>query len=112
MFDDPNKELQQLQEQLLKEEEWFQRELDSAKVMLGDTPAKKRPAAPKTAQPAPKPQPKAAPQKAPAPKAQPKPQPKEEPAPKEKSNRGLVILAVFQTLGIVAVAAYWVLYLL
>ena len=47
MFDDPNKELAELQAQLEAQEEWFRRELDSAKRMIGQEPERKAaPAAP------------------------------------------------------------------
>ncbi len=118
MFDDPRKELAELEKQLLEDEEWFQRELDSAKRMIGQMPEKpQRPTAPrktqatKVTQSAPvrnyangygQGQPKAAPRKPQA----------EAPAKKEKGIKGLVTLAIFETLGILGLAAYWVLYLL
>ena len=40
MFDDPKKELQLLEEQLLKEEDWFEKELNEAKALIGDAPRK------------------------------------------------------------------------
>ena len=53
---------------------------------------------------------------APAPQAPvrsvPQPAPVEKEAPKTKGIRGLVILAVLETLGIVGVVAYWLLVLL
>ncbi len=102
MFDDPKKELAKLEAQLLKEEEWFDRELEQAKALIGDEPAPRKKAAQKPAQTAPK---------QPAKKTAAK-QPKEDPAPKKKSNKGLVILACLETLGIVGVVAYWLLFLL
>ena len=112
MFDDPKKELEQLQKQLLEEEEWFARELDSAKQMIGDAPAYK------PAKPAPK--------KASAPKAPEGAAPvrnyangygadeKKDKGKKKKKKgiRGLVILAALETLGIVGIVAYWILFLL
>ena len=120
MFDDPKQELEKLQAQLLEQEDWFERELDSAKRMIGDMPAPKakaaiQPEAPvrnyangygekqdqpqirelKLAEEAPQPKPKAKNKKK-----------------KEKSNRGLIILALLETLGILGLAAYWVLVLL
>ena len=110
MFDDPKKDLEYLQEQLLREEEWFQRELESAKVMIGDAPRKntKKPQ-PQRTNPAPK-----APvrnyangygEKTPA-------ADKRETAKPRKGIGGLVALAVVETLGIVGVVAYWMLVLL
>lgn len=118
MFDDPKKELEQLQEQLLKDEDWFARELDSAKAMIGDqpTPKKRKTAAAGAVHSA---------------NAQRKPQTsadpairnfangygnadsqQEEPKAPRKSNKGLIILACLETLGIVAIAAYWLIFLL
>jgi hypothetical protein len=112
MFDNPKKELEKLEKQLLEDEEWFQRELDSAKRMIGQVPAKQqRPSAPRTPQ-----APKAAPKSAPARSSGSKPKaqavPVKEPVEKKKSNKGLVILACAETLGILGLAAYWVLFLL
>jgi len=115
MFDDPKKELEKLQEQLLQDEDWFARELDSAKSMLGDLPRQK-PAAPvQRTVAAEKVRSQTTP--APAPRKSSKPsvaevtarEPVEE---KKKSNKGLIILALLETLGIAALAAYWVLFLL
>jgi len=114
MFDDPRKELELLQEQLLKDEEWFEKELDSAKRMIGQQPAAKR---------APMPTPSAAPQKtAPvrnyangygqaAPQTRQVPEEKL-PQPKTKGVRGPLTLAVIETLCIAGLAVYWVLFLL
>ena len=98
MFDNPKKELAQLEAQLLKEEEWFNTELAQAKALIGEEPVKK----PKAAKPQT--------QSAPAKKAAGKKQPKKEEKP--KSNAGLVILALLETLGIVGIVAYWILFLL
>ena len=113
MFDNPKKELENLQEKLLQDEDWFEKELDSAKRMIGQQPEKK-PAAP-------------------APKKEIKEMPvhnaakgmedtriwtrelnfqEEEPQPKEKGFKGLLILAALETLGIALVGAYWALVLL
>jgi len=100
MFDDPKKELAKLEAQLLKEEEWFDKELKMAKALIGDEPA-----------PGKKPVQKIVSQSAPTAKA-PKKSQKETPAPKKKSNKGLVILACLETLGIVGVVAYWLIFLL
>jgi len=101
MFDNPKKELAELEQQLLKEEEWFNTELAQAKALIGEEPAKKAPkakAAPASQKAAPK---KAAAGKAPSKKAE-----------KKKSNRGLITLAILETLGIVGIVAYWLLFLL
>ena len=98
MFDNPKKELAELEAQLLKEEEWFVTELEQAKALIGEEPVKK----PKTS----KPKTEAAPQK----KASGKKKEKQEEKP--KSNKGLVILAILETLGIVGIVAYWMLFLL
>ena len=114
MFDDPKKELQLLEEQLLKEEDWFEKELNEAKALIGDAP-RKSPAkkAPKTA-----PNAESRPKKA---AAQEKPVSQQKnvrnteakkPKKKKKGIRGLVILAILETLGIVGVVAYWLLFLL
>ena len=126
MFDDPKKELQRLEEQLLQEEEWFARELDSAKAMIGEVPGKK------SKKPAPKAAPKA-PEQPVDPQVRnfangyggdpvsgtvrntdaiPEKKKKAQPKQKKKSVKGLVILAVLETLGIVGVVAYWLLFLL
>ena len=119
MFDDPQKELEQLQKQLLEEEEWFSRELDSAKALLGDSRKTRRTGLSHAASAA------GAPRKAPSAPAEPPVRSqannhdgkktragKPEPAPKQKSVKGLVILAILETLGIVGIAAYWVMMLL
>ena len=109
IFDDPKKDLEQLEKQLIAEEEWFRQELDSAKRMLGDKPAptKKKPA------------PKSTPAQGSAPVRnyangygeEPKTSKKSPKAvKKEKSNKGLIILAVCETLGIVGIVAYWLLF--
>ena len=119
MFDDPKKELEQLQEQLLKDEDWFVKELDSAKAMIGDQPVpkkKKKTSAAGAVQAA---------------NAQKKPRSSADPTirnyangygadnggkkksdPPKKSNKGLIILALLETLGIAAIAAYWLIFLL
>ena len=107
MFDNPKEELAKLEKQLLKDEEWFQRELDSAKRMIGQVPEKtQRPTGPRTPQQA-KTAPKAAAIQEPA-----KQTGKKKSKKKAKSNKGLITLAVVETLGILGLAAYWVLVLL
>ena len=107
-FDNPNQELESLKKQLLQDEEWFEKELDSARRMLGENvPVRKAVAAPA---------PTAVRKAPPAPQAPVRPAPKAPPMekeyPKTKGIRGLVILAVLETLGIVGVVAYWLLVLL
>ena len=107
MFDNPKKELAELEAQLLKEEEWFEKELAQAKALIGDEPVKK----PKTKTASNK----TAPAKKSTPAAQKvreskKPVMEEEKKP--KSNKGLITLAILETLGIVGVVAYWMLFLL
>ena len=113
MFDNPQKELEKLQEQLLQEEDWFTRELDSAKAMLAEQPGKKgrRTAAGHAVQDVRK---KTEVKKPEQVKAVPvkKSNRKDDPAPKEKGVRGLIILAALETLGIVGLVAYWLRYLL
>ena len=127
MFDDPKKELKKLEDQLLKDEEWLDRELAAARALIGDAPVKKtkKPAAAKkpAAQTAKKEgesvrgsaevQKKAAkvvvPQSNDYDLDEKKPKKKKK---AKKSNRGLVILAILETLGIVGVVAYWVVMIL
>ena len=94
MFDDPKKELDTLEKQLMADEDWFQKELDSAKRMIDQNPQKReRTTAARSAQAS----------KAPAKKA---------PAPRKKGVKKLLILAAVEILGILALAAYWWLFLL
>lgn len=121
MFDDPSKELEKLQAQLLEQEDWFERELDSAKRMIGDMPAPKAaPAKANTQNGAPvrndangenQDQPRIRELKLSEDDPQPKAKSKKKKA-KEKSNRGLIILALLETLGILGLVGYWVLVLL
>lgn len=109
MFDDPKKELKALEKQLLEDEAWFEKELDSAKRMIGQVPQKSLQAtAPRTPQ-APKPAVKAVPASNAAPAKQ-----KDEKAaqPKKKGIRGLVILASLESLGILGLIVYWLLFIL
>jgi hypothetical protein len=108
MIDDTKKELEQLEKLLSLDEEWFRRELDSAKRMIGQDPGQPTPAS-RAAAPA-----KAMPirnygggygQTAPR-----QPEQKEEPVP--RSIGRLLILASLEALGILGLAAYWVLVLL
>lgn len=95
MFDNPKKELEALEEQLLQNEAWFEKELESAKRMIGQAP-----------QNPPKKQQSVA---AGTPKA---PKTPAKPAPKKKGVKGLLILAALELLGILGLAGYWVLVLL
>ena len=105
VFDDPKKELEQLQKQLLQDEAWFEKELDAAHRLLGDEVVLKNPAGAQAGVPGRRARTQAAVH------AAPRPVPVQQ-VPKTKGIRGLVVLAVLETLGIVAVAAYWVLVLL
>ena len=101
MFDDPKKELEKLEKQLLADEEWFKKELDSAKRMIGQDPGKpQRAAAPRAAQ-----TPKAAPKAAPIPA-------RESPTPEPKGIKGPLIVLAVEILGILGLGAYWMLFLL
>jgi len=104
MFDDPKKELEALEKQLLADEDWFEKELDSAKRMIGQNPQKPHRPAARTPQ-----APKAPAKPAPQPRKQPV---REAPAPKKKGIKGPLILAAVETLGILGLIAYWVLFLL
>ena len=106
MFDDPKKELELLQEQLLKDEEWFARELDSAKRLIGQMPEKKSVRKPQEAKAAPE-------QVSQEPKKKKKAESgKKTEEPKKKGVKGLLILMLLELLGIAGLAAYWVLMLL
>ena len=132
MFDDPQKELEQLQAKILEQEDWFEKELDSAKRMIGDMSASGKPqsaaaqpkAAPVTSAPT-----AAAAKTAPVrnyangygtqpirKNVQPlKPEEdydREELEPKKKGIRGLVILALLETAGILVLGGYWLMYFL
>ena len=108
VFDDPKKELEALQAQLEAQEDWFEKELDSAKRMIGDAPRAARPTSAAAGVPA-RNQAGAVPQH--RKKAPEKPVPVKQ-QPKKKGIRGLVILAVLELMGIAGIAAYWLLYLL
>ena len=126
MFDDPGKELKKLESQLLKEDAWFERELEEAKALLAEKPKKKAPA-----QKNPQTSPKPAGSKKPAPKPDTRvrnyandygkdvsklrrntEELEEEDYGPVKGVKGLIILAVLETLGIVGIVAYWLMYLL
>ena len=119
MFDDPKKELEQLEEKLLaaEDDDWLDKQLSEAKALIGDAPRKKRPAngnayrnyANSYGKEAPKTQ--AAPKKK-EPQVYADEYEEEEEVPKEKGVRGLIILAVAETLGIVGIIAYWLIHLL
>ena len=112
MFDNPKKELEALEKQLLADEAWFEKELDSAKRMIGQAPQKSRQAAaPRAPQTAKSPV-KTAPATEPAPSKKEKKSKKEQAQPKKKGIRGLLILLAVETLGILGLIVYWVLFLL
>jgi hypothetical protein len=104
MTEDTKMELDKLQRQLAEDEEWFRRELDSAKRMIGQMPANT--AAPRRE--------KTAPCKTPAAQSRiQNPVMQEEPTmPKQKGIKGLLILATLEILGILGLGAFWVLVLL
>ncbi len=117
MTEDSKKDLELLEKQILENEEWFLRELDSAKRMIGQMP--EQPAAPKaTASAAAQPMPgirnyaNGYGQPAPQPRMQDMQAEEEAPIPQKKGTKGLLILAALETLGILGLAAYWVLVLL
>ena len=110
MSNESKKALEQFEQLLTMDEEWFQRELDSAKRMIGQNP--EQPAAePRKTVPA-------------APvrnyangygQAQPRVrelQIEEAPMPKRRGIKGLLILAVVEAMGILGLAIYWALVLL
>ena len=112
-MNDPKKELEALQAHLEAQEDWFQKELDSAKRMIGQQP--NAPAAVPAAAPA------AAPVRnyannygektiqfdIPGQAAV-----SEAPVPKQKGIGRLVIVALLELAGIAGIAAYWILVLL
>ena len=108
MSDNPRKDLEQLEMLLILDEDWFKRELDSAKRMIGQEPERKAaPAAPVRnyannygKQPV---------RKAYVPDI---PEIQEEEPPKKKGVRGLVILASLELLGIFGILGYWAWYFL
>ena len=135
IFDDPKKELKKLEQQLLQDEEWFDKELEAAKKLSGYAPARQKTSRPaqsggRTAQGARTQRPLdqtqvyrtgGAPQvrnaannygqsAGRAQKPVRKPEPEMEP--EEKGVKGLVVCAVVETLGIVGLVAYWVLMIL
>ena len=120
MFDDPKKELKKLEEQLLKEEEWLERELAAARELIGDQPVKKVKKTVENKEDAPvrgseETRKKAEKVVVPASgdydldKKKAKKKKKKKAG---KSNRGLVILAILETLGIVGIIAYWMIMIL
>ena len=112
VFDDPRKELEALQAQLEQQEDWFEQELEAAKRMIGEAPRAARPTSAGAGIPGAgrTPQPKVR-REVPRQEQPQKEQPKKK-QPKKKGIRGLVILAILETLGIAGIAVYWLLYLL
>ena len=122
MFDDPKKELKKLEEQLLQDEEWLERELSAARSLIGDEPA--RMPRKNTASTGSMEQTRVYPKSGSDVRGSADMQNKAkkvvvprtddydlDEVPRKK-NRGLVILAIIETLGIVAVVAYWLKFLL
>ena len=111
MYDESKQELDLLREQFSKNEEWFDKELDEAKRMIGIQPDKKPRQAPSAAGYIPARgsatgcNPSAARLRRDVMETEP-------PAPKTKGVGGLLILALAETLGIAGIAAYWLLVLL
>ena len=109
MFDNPRKDLEALEARLLEDEEWFERELTQAKALMGEEPVKKaKNTAPQSAGKKP-----AGKKTTPAQKVRAsarKDQVLMDPPP--YNNRGLLVLALIETLGIVMVVAYWLAFLL
>ena len=105
VFDDPKKELARIQAQIEEQEDWFEKELDSAKRLIGDAPRAAKPTSAAAGVPA-----RNNPKSTATRKAAPKEVPVEEP--KKKGVKGLVILALVEILGIAGIAAYWLLHLL
>ena len=139
MFDNPNEELKRLEKELLaqEEEDWLEKELREAKALINmedekpDVDATQVFKAPAQAQTRPQTQTQTQAGVQPrnyannygAAQAAPRNTDKTDvnleeysdevyEEPKEKSSRGLVILACLETLGIVAVVLYWLLFLL
>ena len=88
VFDDPKKELEQLQSELLEQDELFQRELESARRMIEENPRNR-----KAARSA-------------------REEDWEELVPRKKGVLGLLILAAVELLGIAGILGYWALVLL
>ncbi len=116
MNEDSQKELELLQEQFLKNDEWFEQELESAKRMIGQMPEKPRTTAHDN-----KPVSSAAPKAVPVYNTTVGPsreelvfdnsQTEEAPMPRKGTGR-LWALIGLEVLGIAGVAAYWLLFIL
>ena len=102
---DPKKELEALQAQLEAQEDWFQKELDSAKRMIGQQPD--APAAAPVRNYANNYGEKTIQFDIPGQAAV-----SEAPVPKQKGIGRLVIVALLELAGIAGIAAYWILVLL
>lgn len=101
MNDDSRNKLAMFEYLLDQDEEWFRRELDSAKRMIGQKPNQSAPA----------PQKPASVTYAP-PRERERPAPQvQEPEEAPKGVKGLLILASLEALGILGLAAYWALVL-
>ena len=108
---DPKKELEALQAHIEAQEDWFERELDSAKRMIGDIPTSPNPTSAAAGVPARNYPNTAKARSAALPVQEELPVTKTK-APKKKGIRGLVILALLELLGILGLAGYWLLFLL
>lgn len=98
MFDDPGKHLQRLERQLLEEEDnWLDQELAEAHRLLGDELPEAGPAARPLC---------------PGAAGVEDEDDTQAPEPRKKGIRGLVTVLMLELLGIAAVAAYWLRYLL
>jgi hypothetical protein len=110
-MNDPNKELEALQAHIEAQEDWFARELDSAKRLIGDVPTAAKPTSAAAGVPARNYPAGTRPIPAPIPELTDEPASQEAPV-KKKGIRGLVILALLELLGILGLAGYWLLFLL
>lgn len=101
MFDDPKKELEQLEKQLLREEdgEWLENQLAQARALLDNNGSHSTPSARSG--------------RAPASRSNAQiydyddPDPYEQELPKKKGIGCLVLIALAETLAIAAILAYW-----
>lgn len=105
VFDDPKKELARIQAQIEEQEDWFEKELDSAKRLIGDAPRAAKPTSASAGAPAHSKTKSTAVRQAAKKEAPPQ-------EPKKKGIKGPLIIALVELLGIAGIAAYWILYLL
>ena len=116
-YEQTKQEALELEKQLQADEEWFRRELDSAKMLIGDKPkyktAPRKPAEPQ--EPVIRNYANGYGRKSEfetGPLGNLMNYDREEFEPPKKGVRGLLILAALETLGIAGVVAYWLLVLL